>query len=461
MARRFNTDLGKRGRSGLSARPRPRRERGQGERQCSPPPRPTTAAGLDTAQLDPHPPASPHGIQSSLERSQKPFRKRPLGQRCPSHSGSAANRLQPLPSHKSCARRPISALGTRSDPRESSPGERPLRDCTSARCRPDGRCISEEGLRAYQAESEPQDDESQRTVVQGVVEGRAAAEGPSPCWWRWGSAERSGQGFFQLPFQGRPGEGTSGTGRGPVFPGLDVCGGEWGSRPPSSLQRLQNLGAPAAAQAPSRRPLRLQGPHASTPAPPAGRHLVLLTHQPLEAIERVCLGQGAAPRLTSLSKWKIFIRLPTPELSAWRWDPSSFQRQTLFLPSVPRPHACQALTQSGLGHRLVLAGPPEGPPSLTSLFPAVTRPIPMLHGLAGFCLMLKRAAEDEMVGWHHPLNGHESEQLADRGAEPAAAHGAAKSPTTWRLNNTQSCPPGCRVALAVHVALPERAWQGA
>ena len=76
-------------------------------------------------------------------------------------------------------------------------------------------------------------------------------------------------------------------------------------------------------------------------------------------------------------------------------------------------------------------------------------------------MLKKRAAEDEMVRWHHPLNGHESEQLretvGDRGAEPAAAHGAAKSPTTWRLNNTQSCPSGCRVAFAVHVALPERA----
>ena len=46
-------------------------------------------------------------------------------------------------------------------------------------------------------------------------------------------------------------------------------------------------------------------------------------------------------------------------------------------------------------------------------------------------------AEDEMVGWHHRLNGHELEQLweivKDRKAWRAVAHGAAKSRT--RLSN--------------------------
>ena len=47
--------------------------------------------------------------------------------------------------------------------------------------------------------------------------------------------------------------------------------------------------------------------------------------------------------------------------------------------------------------------------------------------------------EDEMVGWHHQLNGHESERVSlqetvkDREAWRAAVHGAAKSWT--RLNN--------------------------
>ena len=42
----------------------------------------------------------------------------------------------------------------------------------------------------------------------------------------------------------------------------------------------------------------------------------------------------------------------------------------------------------------------------------------------------KGAAEDEMVGWHHPLNGNEFEQtgrLEDREAWRAAVHGIAKS----------------------------------
>ena len=40
--------------------------------------------------------------------------------------------------------------------------------------------------------------------------------------------------------------------------------------------------------------------------------------------------------------------------------------------------------------------------------------------------------EDEMVGWHHGLNGHEFEQalgVGDREAWHAAVHWAAKSQT--------------------------------
>ena len=42
-------------------------------------------------------------------------------------------------------------------------------------------------------------------------------------------------------------------------------------------------------------------------------------------------------------------------------------------------------------------------------------------------------AENEMVGWHHQLNGHEFEQIQeivrDREAWHAAVHGVAKSQT--------------------------------
>ena len=48
-------------------------------------------------------------------------------------------------------------------------------------------------------------------------------------------------------------------------------------------------------------------------------------------------------------------------------------------------------------------------------------------------------AEDEMVGWRHRLNGHESEQLWERlkGREAwcAAVHGMAKSRTLLSNNN--------------------------
>ena len=43
----------------------------------------------------------------------------------------------------------------------------------------------------------------------------------------------------------------------------------------------------------------------------------------------------------------------------------------------------------------------------------------------------KGETEDEMVGWHHQLNGHKSEQtletVKDREAWHAAVHGVAKS----------------------------------
>ena len=51
--------------------------------------------------------------------------------------------------------------------------------------------------------------------------------------------------------------------------------------------------------------------------------------------------------------------------------------------------------------------------------------------------------EDEMVGWHHRLNGHECEQTSgdseDREAWRAAVHGVAKSQT--RLSNCTTPPP--------------------
>ena len=37
--------------------------------------------------------------------------------------------------------------------------------------------------------------------------------------------------------------------------------------------------------------------------------------------------------------------------------------------------------------------------------------------------------EDEMVGWHHRLNGHESERTLGDGERQGAVHGVAKNQT--------------------------------
>ena len=56
----------------------------------------------------------------------------------------------------------------------------------------------------------------------------------------------------------------------------------------------------------------------------------------------------------------------------------------------------------------------------------------------------KGVTEDEMVGWHHRLNGHEFEQILetvkDREAWCAAVHGVAKSEaqlSSWKTTNLQ------------------------
>ena len=54
----------------------------------------------------------------------------------------------------------------------------------------------------------------------------------------------------------------------------------------------------------------------------------------------------------------------------------------------------------------------------------------------------KGAAEDEMVGWHHQLNGHGLSKLwdrdEDRGVGRTAVHGVTESDVTYQLNNKEA-----------------------
>ena len=57
--------------------------------------------------------------------------------------------------------------------------------------------------------------------------------------------------------------------------------------------------------------------------------------------------------------------------------------------------------------------------------------------------------EDETVGWHHRLNGHEFEHALGDGdgqeAWRAADRGVTKTHTTWQLNNRNNTKERLRV----------------
>ena len=82
--------------------------------------------------------------------------------------------------------------------------------------------------------------------------------------------------------------------------------------------------------------------------------------------------------------------------------------------------------------------PPDGKSQLNGINPVARKD----WGEVG-----KEVTENEMIGWHHRLNGHSWSKLReivnDREAWHAALHGVTKTETTWRLNNSNNnfiCP---------------------
>ena len=64
--------------------------------------------------------------------------------------------------------------------------------------------------------------------------------------------------------------------------------------------------------------------------------------------------------------------------------------------------------------------------------------------------------EDEMVGWHHRLNGHEFEQGPEDeegqgGLVRGSLWGCKKSDTTERLNNKDKCRHRNSLSLGSHL----------
>ena len=57
----------------------------------------------------------------------------------------------------------------------------------------------------------------------------------------------------------------------------------------------------------------------------------------------------------------------------------------------------------------------------------------------------KGGEEDEIVGWHHQLDGHASDQALGvgdgQGSRSAAVHGVTKNQTRLSDGTTTSCPP--------------------
>ena len=77
------------------------------------------------------------------------------------------------------------------------------------------------------------------------------------------------------------------------------------------------------------------------------------------------------------------------------------------------------------------------------------------------CKRRKRAAEDEMVGWHHQFNGLEFAQTpgGSKGQEAwhAAVHGVTKSQT--QLSDLTATIPLGNNVLCLYFSLVERTWE--
>ena len=126
-------------------------------------------------------------------------------------------------------------------------------------------------------------------------------------------------------------------------------------------------------------------------------------------------------------------KLSAEELTLLNYGVGEDSRDSLGLQGYPTSQSWIFIGRTDAEAEIPILWPPDAKKWLTGKGPVAGK---------DWRQMEKGMTEDEMVGWHHWLNGHEfnrlQELVTDREAWRAAVHGVAKS-WTWLSNWTEQC----------------------